>query len=86
MAPGNGITSTYHLPHNSYLNVAGTAASTAYITGVAALYYSQHGGRKGLGAGGAQALLNQMIATAKTIEWQDGTSMNIKTPIKKRDG
>jgi subtilisin family serine protease len=86
VAPGNQWMSTYHLHHNSFLDVSGTEAAQSYLTGVATLYYSQNGGKKALGKTGPQKLLDKMIATAKPVEWQDGTGEGIVTPFKKRDG
>ncbi|KAH8593013.1 peptidase S8/S53 domain-containing protein [Bisporella sp. PMI_857] len=84
VAPGGTMFTTSHLNHYGYTNAAGTAAAQAYVTGIAALYYSQHGGKRGLGKKGAAALLQKMIATAHPIQWQDGTSTDINTPFKKR--
>lgn len=73
VAPGSDIFSTYSVNYGSYTFVGTTGMASAYTAGVAALYYSQHGGRKAMGPGGAKALRDRMVSTAKPVVWQDGS-------------
>lgn len=83
VAPGDPLFTTYALNYGSYINIGGTAAAQAYLTGVAALYYQKHGGRKALGSSAAAALLEKMQTTSNPTTWVDGTGEEILTPFKR---
>jgi hypothetical protein len=70
-APGGQIFSTF--PDGKYRSLSGTSMATPYISGVAALYISKHGGRSVHGRGFARQLQNRIMNTGKTVEYTDAT-------------
>ncbi|KAI9164076.1 minor extracellular protease vpr [Paramyrothecium foliicola] len=68
-APGGRILSTY--PGGTWREASGTSMATPYISGIAALYISKHGGRSVHGRGFARQLQTRIMNTAKTVEYTD---------------
>lgn len=58
----------------SYLLTNCLILAAPYLSGVAALYISVHGGRKTLGKGFAKALHKRIIASGTALPWSDGTA------------
>ncbi|KAK8085648.1 hypothetical protein PG997_006919 [Apiospora hydei] len=84
-APGRNIYSTY--PGGGWATLSGTSMACPYVAGVAALYISQHGGRRIHGPGFAKTLVDRIVSSGGAVAWsvldpapQNGNT-NAATPI-----
>ncbi|KAL0938388.1 subtilisin-like serine protease pr1c [Colletotrichum truncatum] len=72
-APGGSIFSTFPLGSGGWATLSGTSMATPYISGVAALFFSSHGGKATLGNGGAKLAHEKIVASGKPIHHYDDT-------------
>ncbi|KAK7943491.1 serine endopeptidase [Apiospora aurea] len=66
-APGRNIYSTY--PGGGWATLSGTSMACPYVAGVAALYVSQHGGRRVHGPGFAKTLADRIVSSGGAVAW-----------------
>ncbi|KAL2208328.1 subtilisin-like protein [Sarocladium strictum] len=67
-APGSQILSTWL--EEEYALLSGTSMATPYITGVAALYVGEFGGRSKYGADFAKMLQSRIVASGEHVPWR----------------
>ncbi|KAK8097110.1 peptidase S8/S53 domain-containing protein [Apiospora kogelbergensis] len=66
-APGRNIYSTYL--GGGWATLSGTSMACPYVAGVAALYISQHGGRKAHGPGFSKTLIDRIVSSGGAVAW-----------------
>ncbi|KAH6688447.1 subtilase [Plectosphaerella plurivora] len=69
-APGSNIYSTY--VNNGYATLSGTSMACPYVSGIAALWISVHGGRDINGKGFARQLRQRILTSGASVAWSTG--------------